>query len=109
VFAAVAALAILGALAGCTMVGDSLTGVRLKADGPTSCIKDCNDFYKGEYDLEQKLHQSNVETCQTLEQPDKGTCLDAESARHEAAMMSLSDAKTECQNNCHRQGGGIAG
>src|SRR4030095_3038958 len=69
VFAAVASLGLLAALAGCTMVGDSLHGVRLKADGPTSCIKDCNDFYKGEFDQEQKLHQTNMEACVALEQP----------------------------------------
>ena len=109
VFAAVATLAVLSALASCTMVGDSLNGVRLKADGPTSCVKDCNDFYKGQYDEEQKLHQSNIESCQTLEQPDKGTCLEAESARHEAAMTALGAAKVECQNGCHRQGSGMAG
>jgi len=109
VFAAVAALAVLAALASCTMVGETLNGVRLKVDGPTSCVKDCNDFYKGQYDQEQKLHQSNIEACQSLAQPDKGTCLDAEAARHEAAKVSLSEAKTECQNNCHRQGSGMAG
>ena len=109
VFAAVASLAILGAIAGCTMVGDSLTGVRLKADGPTSCVKDCNDLYKGLYEQEQKLHDTNIEACQALEQPDKGACLEAEAARHEAAMTTLSSGKVECQNTCHRQGGGSAG
>ena len=109
VLAAVAALALLSALAACTMVGESLNGVRLKADGPTSCVKECNDFYKGEYDEAQKLHLSNVEACQGLEQPAKTECLEAESARHSAAMMALGDAKTDCQNNCHRQGSGTAG
>lgn len=109
VFAALATLATLTALAGCTMVGDSLNGVRLKADGPTSCVKECNDFYKVEFDAEQKLHDSNVEACQVLEQPDKGACLETESARHAAAMMALGEAKVECQNNCHRQGSGSAG
>ncbi|HET9326870.1 MAG TPA: hypothetical protein VFQ05_08875 [Candidatus Eisenbacteria bacterium] len=108
VFAAVAALVLLSALAACTMVGERMTGVRLD-DGPTSCVKDCNDFYKGEYDREQKLHLSNVEACQVLEQPAKVECLESEAARHEAAMVSLSAGKTECQNTCHRQGAGTAG
>ena len=108
-FAALAALALtLTALASCTMVGETLNGVRLKAEGPTSCVKDCNDFYKGEYDREQGLHQANVESCQTLEQPDRGTCLEAETVRHEAAKAALSAAKIECQENCHRQGSGSA-
>ena len=109
VFAALAALAILTALASCTLVGESLTGIKMKADGPTSCVKECNDFYKGEFDREQKLHDSNVEACLALEQPDKGACLEAESARHSAAMEALGEAKTACQNNCHRQGSGTAG
>src|SRR5262245_61354840 len=84
--AVVAALAVLSALAGCTMVRESLTGVELREDGPTSCVKECNDLYKTYYEDEQKLHASNVEACQALEQPDKGTCLEAETTRHEAAM-----------------------
>jgi hypothetical protein len=110
VFAALAALAIaLVALASCTMVGDSLNGIRMKAEGPTSCIKDCNDAYKTLYDEEQKLHAANVEACQSLAQPDKAACLTAEDARHTAAMDALGDGKIECQNNCHRQGSGTAG
>jgi hypothetical protein len=93
---------------GCTMVGDSLNGVRLGA-GPTSCVKECNDFYAAEYDREQKLHQTNVEGCQSQSQPAKGECLVSEDARHQAAKDALGDAKIECQNNCHRQGSGSAG
>jgi hypothetical protein len=109
VLAALAALGILLALAGCTLVGESLTGVELKDEGPTSCVKDCNDAYKALYEEEQKLHDSNVEACQALDQPDKVDCLTAETARHEAAKTSLASGKVECQNDCHRQGAGTAG
>lgn len=105
----VAALVAVLAIAGCTMIGDSLTGVRVDGSGPTSCVKQCNDLYKTLYSEEQKLHDTNVEYCQTLSQPDKGNCLAAETARHEAAKASLSAGKIECQNNCHRQGSGSAG
>ncbi len=108
VVAAVAALAAITALASCTMVGEDLNGVRFKADGPTGCIQDCNSFYKSQFDAEQKLHDSNVEACQALPQPDKGDCLTAEDARHQAAMTALGAAKIECQNGCHRQGSGLA-
>jgi|SRR5262245_20242386 len=107
--AGLAALAIiLSALASCTMVGDRLNGVKLDADGPTSCVKDCNDSYKVQYAEEQKAHQENVDGCQALSQPDKDSCLSSESARHSAAMEALGEAKIECQNNCHRQGSGSA-
>jgi hypothetical protein len=72
-------------------------------------VKQCNDLYKMLYDQEQKTHDTNNENCQALPQPDKGNCLVAETARHEAAKASLSSGKIECQNNCHRQGTGSAG
>ena len=96
------------ALAGCTLIGDNVTGVKAGA-GPTTCVKQCNDLYKVLYNEEQKTHQTNQEACQALAQPDKATCLDNETARHEAAKASLAAGKTECQNNCHRQGSGSAG
>jgi len=103
-----AAIVALIAFAGCTFVGDNITGVKAGA-GPTSCVKQCNDLYKMLYDQEQKNHQTYVENCQALAQPDKGNCLVAETARHESAKASLSSGKIECQNNCHRQGAGSAG
>lgn len=105
-----AAVAVLGliAFAGCTLVGDNITGVQA-GTGPTTCVKQCNDFYKIEYAREQKLYQTNKEACLALSQPDKDTCLAAELARHQAAMSALGAAKIECQNNCHRQGTGSAG
>jgi hypothetical protein len=99
----------LAALAGCTMVGDHLTGVQLNGTGPTTCVKQCNDAYKLLYQEEQKRHQAAVEVCQQLAQPDKGTCLVAEDAVHQANKAALSQGKIDCQNNCHRQGSGSAG
>ena len=97
------------ALSGCTMVSDGLTGVKTRPSDATSCVKDCNDLYKTLYEEEQKLHLTNVESCQALSQPDKDDCLSAESARHGAAMETLSDGKAACQNDCHRQGSGVGG
>src|SRR5262249_28085744 len=57
-FAALAALLGLAALtlSQCTLVGDSLTGVNLDGVGPTSCVKQCNDFYAIAYKREQRVH-----------------------------------------------------
>jgi hypothetical protein len=107
VLGAVAIVALM-AVAGCTLIGDNITGVKAGV-GPTSCVKQCNDLYKMLYDQETKLHQTNVENCQALAQPDRGNCLVAETARHEAAKTALSSGKIDCQNNCHRQGSGSAG
>ena len=97
------------ALAGCTFMGDSLTGVKVTGAGPTTCVKQCNDLYAMLYNDEQKLHDTNVNNCQALPQPDKGNCLVAEDARHQAAKDQLTAGKIDCQNNCHRQGSGSAG
>ena len=96
-------------LAGCTLVSDQLTGVRLNDGGPTSCVKQCNDQFKILYDDEQKLHDATLEDCQALPQPEKGACLDAEDARHTAEMDRLGRAKVDCQVGCHNQGSGTAG
>jgi hypothetical protein len=105
----IAAAAALLALVGCTMVGDRITGVTVTRKAATTCIKQCNDLYKTLYDEEQKLHDANVEECQSLDQPEKGACLAAESARHAAEMERLGQAKIDCQDGCHDQGGGTAG
>jgi len=98
----------LAALAGCTLIGDNITGVNA-GTGPTTCVKQCNDFYKAAYAEEQKTHDTNNNVCQSQPQGQRAGCLEAETARHEAAKASLSSAKIECQNNCHRQGTGSAG
>ena len=95
------AIVALIAFAGCTFVGDNITGVKAGV-GPTSCAKQCNDLYKNLYANEQKLHQTNVEACQALDQPARGDCLVAEDARHTAAQAALGANKIDCQNNCHR-------
>lgn len=98
----------LAALAGCTLIGDNITGVNA-GTGPTTCIKQCNDLYKVLYNEEQKLHDTNNNVCQALPQGERNACLTTESARHAAAKDALGAAKVECQNNCHRQGTGSAG
>jgi len=96
-------------LSQCTLVGDSLTGVDLSGVGPTSCVKQCNDFYAIAYKREQKIHDQNNDICQSLPQDLRAGCLDSETARHEAAKAALSQGKIDCQNGCHRQGAGSAG
>ena len=106
---AFALAAALIAVAGCTMVGDSLTGLQLDRGQPTTCVKQCNDSYKLLYQEEQKRHDAAVEACQALSQPAKGECLVAEDALHQANKTALGQGKIDCQNNCHRQGSGSAG
>src|SRR5262245_60871727 len=98
----------LAAVAGCTMVGD-VTGVDLQGAGPTTCVKQCNDYYKFLYNHEQKRHDSVNDLCNALPQPEKGNCLVEEDARNQANKAEPKQAKIDCQNNCHRQGSGTAG
>jgi hypothetical protein len=93
----------------CRVVRDSTTGVRPSRGQPTTCIKQCNDQYKLLFDQEQKLHQTNIEICQALPQPERAACLEAEDARHQARKAELGQAKIDCQNGCHSQGSGSAG
>jgi hypothetical protein len=112
-------------LSQCTMVGDNLTGVDLSKGRPTTCIKQCNDFYKLVYDQETKYHDQakllctlandacrasattpeEVAACQAA----KVTCLADEDTRHQAATAYNGQAKIDCQNNCHSQGTGSGG
>jgi hypothetical protein len=112
-------------LSQCTMVGDNLTGVDLSKGRPTTCIKQCNDFYKLVYDQEQKYHDQasllctmNRDAClssattpeqQQACQAQFVTCRDNEDARHQAATAYNGQAKIDCQNNCHSQGTGSGG
>jgi len=96
-------------LSQCTLVGDNLTGVELNRGRPTTCIKQCNDFYKLVYDQEQKYHDQILLQCHALIGPAQNDCLVEEAARHEAEMARISQAKKDCQDGCHRQGTGSAG
>ena len=123
VYAALAAL--LGivslTLSQCTLVGDNLTGVDLSRGRPTTCIKQCNDFYKLLYDQEQKAHDQykllcDAIDCAKLPPGDQQACIaqrqacqNAEADRHNAETARLGQAKIDCQNNCHHQGTGSAG
>jgi hypothetical protein len=92
------------------MVGDSLNGVQLERGRPTTCVKQCNDLFALLFKLEQKRHDAANDICQnSVPQADKAACLAAEDANHQANKAALTQAKTDCQNNCHRQGSGSAG
>ena len=93
----------------CRIVGDNATGVDLYRGRPTTCLKQCNDSFKAKYDLEQKIHDTNIIDCKALPQPDQDACLAEEGARHAARKDQLGQQKIDCQNNCHHQGAGAAG
>ena len=109
-------------LSQCTMVGDNLTGVNLYRGRPTTCIKLCNDFYRTEYDQEQKAHAEAKELCDAVDcsalpKEDQAACIDArqacqqaEAARHAAQQDANTQGKIDCQTACeHQQGAGSAG
>jgi hypothetical protein len=104
----IALLGLVGA-AGCTMVGDNLTGVSLEKRKIESCIGNCNDVAQAAKELEQKIHNENISECQALPEDQQNACMDAESARHVDAVQGIQEIKKDCQNNCHKQGRGNAG
>ena len=105
---AVSAIALAG-LAGCTMVGDRLTGLSLTRDARGTCITDCANAASASIEAEVARHADNVLACQELPAGDRDACLSAEGARFAAAMQAITDARLECHNNCHSQGQGSAG
>ena len=97
------------ALASCTLVGDTTTGISLSRVNPSPCIKTCvgdmNDLVRAEI----AAHQAAIEGCKALPDTDREACLSAEATRHAAAMAQISGDRRECLNGCHRQGGGSSG
>jgi hypothetical protein len=104
----IALLGLVGA-AGCTMVGDSLTGVSLDKKKETNCISSCNDVAKAAKEVEQQTHNENISECQALPADQQSACMDEEAARHVDAVQGIQESKKDCQNGCHKQGGGHAG
>ena len=93
----------------CTQVGDHLTGVRLTADNPASCIKGCNETALAQSRAEQETHHRAIEACQSLpEGPQRDECLAAEEQRHEAAMELVAADRVTCHNGCYHEGAGGA-
>ena len=95
--------------AGCTMVGESLTGVSLNKQKVENCIKGCNEQAGVAMESEQRTHHENVEACLELSDGAKEACLDAEGGRHSAAVEEIQDGRKDCKGNCHHQGRGNAG
>jgi len=109
-FGVLAALVVaLGAFAGCTMVGDTPTGLSLERANPSQCIKACVASQDDLVKAEATYHQAQIRACGALSEPARGACKRAEAARHAAAMAEIAAGRRECMNNCHRQGTGSAG
>jgi len=103
------ALVIVAAIVGCTLVGDRLTGISLDKAGPSGCIRSCSGSFADQVHAEAEVHQNAIKGCQQLSSAERGPCIQAEAARHQAAMQQISSGRQECMNGCHRQGGGSAG
>ena len=97
------------ALSGCTLVGDSLTGLSTTRTNPSACIRACVETQTEGVQAEATLHQAQIDACQALGDSEKGECIVAEAARHAAAMAHIAGSRSECLNDCHRQGSGSAG
>jgi hypothetical protein len=101
--------AVLIALAGCTMVGDRLTGLSIARVNPSACVKACVEAQTRGVRAEAALHQAQIVACQALPDSQRGECAAAEAARHAAAMAGIAASRGECLEGCHSQGAGSAG
>jgi hypothetical protein len=102
-------IAALAAVIGCTLVNDSLTGVKLDRATPSLCINSCVKDSDGQLKAEIDRHQAAIAACQASPPQERGACMRAEAAQHQAAMDRIAQGRHDCMNNCHRQGGGSAG
>jgi hypothetical protein len=100
---------ILALAAGCTLVGDTVTGVSLNKANPTSCLHGCAGSSADQVRAEVAAHKAAIEGCGALPESDHEACMTAEAARHQAAMATINAGRQECMNSCHRQGSGSAG
>jgi len=104
VLAILCAVALVG-LTQCKMTPDKVTGVAMEMDKAKpnrgNCVSDCAHEANDAMDDEKDLHKDNVKAC-------KGNkaCLDAEEARHEAAVDQIQENRKHCMDSCHHQGGG---
>ncbi len=103
------AATVLVSFAGCTLVGDTTTGVSVDRSSPSACIKACVSGLDQQVKSEIATHQAAVRACAALPAAEREECQAAEAARHAAAMAAISADRRECMNGCHRQGGGTAG
>jgi hypothetical protein len=89
---------------------DDLTGVRFfQKANPSSCIQNCARSSVDQIRTEIATHQAAIRDCASLTESDRESCLEAEAARHAAAMQQIASGRQGCMNGCHRQGSGSAG
>lgn len=93
----------------CRMVDDSVLG---PADGLSAsassrsgnCISACARAYADSMKVEAALFVENMQACDGMLE-----CMDAEGARHAAAIQRIQTGRKQCMDNCHHQGGGTGG
>ena len=93
-------------IASCTQVGDSITGVTLSRTATSTCLGLCRGEYNDAISAERKRHQAMEDVCRSLPSEDRTECLAAEDDLHRSILDQLKADLQDCQNNCHRQGGG---
>lgn len=95
-------------LSQCQMVEDGVLGpqgLSLSANNKSgNCISACARAYADSAKAEGLLFAANVQACDG-----DRACMDAESARHVAAVQRIDAGRRECMDECHHQGGGVGG
>jgi hypothetical protein len=99
------AFAVVG-LTHCNMTADKVTGVtmdhgREAKSNRGDCVSDCAHAANDAMDDEKELHVKNVKACHGDQ-----ACLNAEEARHNAAVDAIQEERRHCIEGCHHQGGG---
>ena len=92
------------ALTQCRSVTDNVSSSRDGATPSANCVSACAHAAADSMRVESDLHVAIVHTC-------NGTvrCLTNENNRHIAAVKRIDAFRKQCQDNCHKQGGGGGG
>ena len=83
----------------CKKVADTPTDVRTY--GPGSCLSQCAQDNATAHQAEAARHALAVKAC-----AGNAECLRLEQSRYQAALDRIQAAHKNCQDACHKQGGG---
>jgi len=95
-------------LSQCRVADDRLTGVHLDATQATNdrgqCVQDCQERFRRALDAEEARHEAALEAC-----GEDTACKQAENDLHAQMLGQIKDDMKNCKKNCYNEGGGKGG
>ena len=90
-------------LSRCRVADDNLTGVRFDSNRAVSdrgqCVQQCQDKFRQAIDAEEARHEAALAAC-----GDDVACQEAENERHAQIRAQILDDMKNCKRNCYNEG-----